>query len=77
MAYGSATPKRSKGWANHAALLLLDKGKLPKSVMQASTTRLAKTSVNAAGKKQWTGVRKALKDSQRKPQTSANVEISC
>ena len=76
MAYGAPTPKRSKGWANHAALLLLDKGKLPKSVMQASTSRLAKTSVNAAGKKQWTGVRKALKDSQCKPQTLQNFTIS-
>ena len=67
MAYGAPSPKRSKGFSNHIAMLLLDKGKLPRAVMQASATRLAKTFVNAAGKKQWTGVRKALKESQPMP----------
>ena len=68
MHYGAPTAKREHGMSNAVSALLLDLGKLSRKEMEAKTThKLAKTSVNASGKKQWTGVRKSLKESQSKP----------
>ena len=65
MHYGSPTAKRSKGWSNNEIVAKIDKGKLSRSERNAKTQhQLAKTTTNASGKKQWTGVKKLLKESQ-------------
>ena len=63
--YGAPTPKRSRAYSNAAASSAIDAGKLTRAQAKAGTKhKLATSTTSATGKKGWTGVRKALKDSQ-------------
>ena len=68
MHYGAPTPKRSRGYSNAASSSQIDKGKLTRAQAKAQTRHKLALSTNRAGKKGWSGVRKALKDSQPCPQ---------
>ena len=60
-----ADSEKIKGWSNNEIVAKIDKGKLSRSERNAKTQyQLAKTTTNASGKKQWTGVKKLLKESQ-------------
>ena len=70
MHYGAETPKRSHGYSNNKATVLLDKGVLGRAERIAKTKRklVKHDSDQSTGKKKWTGLPKHLKDSQSSPQ---------
>ena len=77
MHYGAESAKRTLGMSNNATTAALDRGVLRrKERLDKTKVKLATSKKNpTTGKAQWTGVKKALKDSQPSPQYLTTMSI--